>query len=172
MTLEDLIILAVIQKQIEEGGGGHMPIELFYVCSADEIDEDGYPTVETPSENKFYLTPSETEGHWIVWIYRNGYFDPINKATIDLTDYVKRVVADRATNTQLGLVMVNPTHGVTTSAEGYLMASVRTAEQVAGNSGTAILGVGTLRNLTVDFTCVGKDGTTTHYYLPSVPPKA
>ena len=118
--------------------------------------------------DNLYIRETDVPDYW----WDGASAQKLETQKVDLSEYIRRTVADRATNAQLGIVMVNQTHGVTTSAEGYLMASVRTAEQVASNSGTTLMGVGTLRNLTVDFECVGKDGTTIHYYLPSIPPRA
>lgn len=118
--------------------------------------------------DNLYIRETDVPDYW----WDGASAQKLETQKVDLTEYIRRTAEDRATGGQLGLVKVSTTNGINTYADGSLVASARTAEQVASNSGTMLMGVGTLRNLTVDFTCVSKDGTTTHYYLPSVPPKA
>ena len=63
----------------------------------------------------------------------------------NLTDYVKNT--DFATSTKGGVIKFSTSHGVTMSADGFLMGATRTAEQYNSNSGNMLINKGTLENV-------------------------
>lgn len=165
------ILTYALCKKLAGGGGGRT--DIFYFCTPSQVDSDGKPKISSPDLQKIYFTPNRKDApnQYTEWVYKNSNWEKFGDMEIDLTDYIKRTTDSRATNTQLGLVMVNPTHGVTTSAEGYLMGSPRTAEQVASNSGTMMLSVGTARNCAEEWTFTLADGTTVTKNVFVVPQK-
>ena len=64
---------------------------------------------------------------------------------IDLSNYVKST--DFATTTKGGVIKFSQSHGITMSADGFLMGATRTAEQYISNSGNMLINKGTLENV-------------------------
>ena len=64
---------------------------------------------------------------------------------IDLSNYVKNT--DFATTTKGGVIKFSTSHGITMSADGFLMGATRTAEQYNSNSGNMLINKGTLENV-------------------------
>ena len=54
---------------------------------------------------------------------------------------------DFATTTKGGVIKFSQSHGITMSADGFLMGATRTAEQYTSNSGNMLINKGTLENV-------------------------
>lgn len=63
----------------------------------------------------------------------------------DISNVVK--YTDYATSTKGGVIKTSTSHGITMSADGFLMGATRTAEQYASNSGNMLINKGTLENV-------------------------
>ncbi len=84
----------------------------FHICTADEVDENGVPTIAEPDSRTFYLVSSgeASPNLFIEWVWINGAWERFGSATIDLSNYVKHT--DYATDIVPGLVAVLENYGI------------------------------------------------------------
>lgn len=82
----------------------------FYFCSAEEIGEDGLPSVKSPKEKIIYFVPNnESEPNAFNEYIWKGQWEYFGSGSIDLSNYVK--FNDFASREKAGIVKINDNAG-------------------------------------------------------------
>ena len=120
--------------------------EISIAGGAKLVKVDALP--ETGLEQTIYLVPKTDPQQGDIfdeYVWIDSKFEFIGSTRTDLSNVVK--YTDYATSTKGGVIKTSTSHGITMSADGFLMGATRTAEQYASNSGNMLINKGTLENV-------------------------
>jgi len=89
----------------------HINTMKIHVCSTQEYDNEGIPTVANPAADTFYLVPGgEGTNLFVEWAFVNGAWERFGSADIDLSNYVQKT--DYATKNTAGVVKIDGSNGI------------------------------------------------------------